>query len=142
MQANLRSVQARRAAIAHEMNALHAEDAELETVEAVLARLANGKVATSAAPKSAIAKGASSAVRGKPGRKRNGDLSQRELVLDALESAPDPWQKVQDIIAAAKARHGVAMPARSISPLLSNLKKTKQIVRKGRLVALPKRAKR
>lgn len=152
MQANLSAVKARRALIARQVSALQDEDAELATVEEILARLAKGgarvagatpgkrrgrppgRPARSAAAKGKTAKGAG---RGK----RNGAGSQRELVLAALKKPGATWMDVRQIIQYVKDAHGVAMPPRSISPLLSNLKKSGAIVRNGRRVALPERAK-
>ncbi len=146
MQPNLRTIRMRRLSIARMLETLQAEDAELAHVEEVLARLASGSSGSQETGRSAKTAGVGkrgrvngNAKRG-PGRKSNGAMSQRELILAALQASSEPWMKVQQIISAVKARHGVAMPARSISPLLSNMKKTKQIVRKGRLVALPARA--
>jgi hypothetical protein len=150
MQTNLSSIKARRAFIARQLNQLQSEDDELATVEEILARLAKAPRSTpgkrrgrppaqKAVGKSKVkAKAKKGAGRGK----RNGaGLSQRELVLAALKKPGAGWMDVRQIIAWVKENHGVAMPPRSISPLLSNLKKSGAIVRTGRRVALPERAK-
>jgi len=96
----------------------------------------NGKASKSARGRSASATRAKGGARGK----RGAGGSQRELVLAALKKPGASWMDVRTIISNVKDSHGVSMPPRSISPLLSNLKRAGSIVRKGRLVALPDRA--
>jgi hypothetical protein len=155
MQANLSSVRARRALIARQLNDLQTEDAELASVEDVLLRLSRvgareaGVVASkgrSAKPgrgparaittRKAKANGAAKADKKGRGR-RSGAGSQRELVLGALKKPGAGWMDIRQIIASVKDAHGVTIPPRSLSPLLSNLKKTGAIARQGRRVAIP-----
>ena len=152
MQANLSSVKARRAYIARQLDELQSEDAELATVEQILSRLAQGQRNGAATkPRGRPPGGAVRATIARRGKakaqpkkngargKRNRAGSQRELVLAALKKPGAGWMDVKQIIAHVKETHGVAMPPRSISPLLSNLKKSGAIVRNGRRVALPGR---
>jgi len=97
----------------------------------------NGKASKFLRGRSASTVRAKGAGRGK----RGAGGSQRELVLAALKKPGASWMDVRTIISHVKDSHGVSMPPRSISPLLSNLKRAGSIVRKGRLVALPDRAK-
>jgi hypothetical protein len=150
MQANLSAVRARRALIARQLTELQAEDSELASVEDVLVRLSGTpKAAAASAPKRRGRK--PGPVRGARGRKANGAAkpvkkgrgrsaaagSQRELVLAALKKPGAGWMDVKQIISSVKDSHGVSIPPRSLSPLLSNLKKAGVIVRQGRRVATP-----
>src|SRR5262245_3308074 len=147
MQANLSSVRARRAAIARQLNDLQAEDAELSAVEGVLVRLSGGRASAVAAwPKQTARKAGrrtsarrgAAAAKGGKGRGRRAEAgSQRELVLGALKKPGAGWMNIQQIIASVKTAHGISIPPRSLSPLLSNLKKSGAIVRQGRRVAAP-----
>lgn len=158
MRPNIDTIRARRAFIARQLDDLQNEDAELANVEAILTRLAKGgslkeraaagvkrrgrppgRAAVKAATKGR-AKANGSAKKGGRGRKADAG-SQRELVLQALKKGSPPWMNVRQIIATVKDSHGVTIPPRSLSPLLSNLKNSGAIVRNGRLVAAPERAK-
>ena len=152
MQTNLSSIKSRRAFIARQLDQLQSEDEELATVEEILARLAKaprstpgkrrGRPPAQKAAGKVKVKAKAKAKNGAGRGKRNGSgLSQRELVLAALKKPGAGWMDVRQIIAWVKENHGVTMPPRSISPLLSNLKKTGAIVRNGRRVSLPVRAK-
>jgi hypothetical protein len=135
------------------LNALQAEDAELANAESILARLQKGggwkAQAKAAVTRGRKTNGAAAATRGRKasaakkrgrGRQASDAGSQRELVLAALKKASPAWQNVRQIIANVKEAHGVSIPPRSLSPLLSNLKNSGAIVRNGRLVAVPERA--
>jgi hypothetical protein len=163
MRPNIDTIRARRAFIARQLDDLQNEDAELANVEAILTRLAKGgslkeraaagvkrrgrppgRAAVKAATKGrAKANGAAkNGAAKKGGRGRKADAgSQRELVLQALKKGSPAWMNVRQIIATVKDTHGVSIPPRSLSPLLSNLKNSGAIVRNGRLVAAPERAK-
>src|SRR5260221_428540 len=127
MQANLRSVSARRSAIAAELANLQAEHAELMAAEAVLIRLSGSKSKPNGA--NGLHGPAKVAAKTMRGTRRNG-ASQRELVLMTLKKSKTPWLKVADIVAAVKSEHRITLPVRSVAPLMSTLKKSKVIVRK------------
>lgn len=127
------TLRARRIEIARAIEALRAEDEELAIAEQVLGRLADG----APSPRHAQAPLAIAAPRA---RTADGPpQSQRELVLDALAASPAAWLRTRDIIMVAKKRWGVTIPEKSLRPLLSVLKNARQIVRQGRVVALPER---
>ncbi|MEJ0022955.1 MAG: hypothetical protein WDN76_05580 [Alphaproteobacteria bacterium] len=65
--------------------------------------------------------------------------SQRAQVLEALRECSHSWMDVGEIIEAVRQRHDRVLPRRSISPLLTNLKLTGEIVRDGRRVAAVER---
>lgn len=158
MRPNIDTIRARRAFIARQLDDLQNEDAELANVEEILTRLAKGgslkeraaagvkrrgrppgRAAVKAATKGRAKTNGSAK---KAGRGRRADAgSQRELVLQALKKGSPAWMNVRQIIATVKDAHGVTIPPRSLSPLLSNLKNSGAIVRNGRLVAAPERAK-
>lgn len=127
-------IRARRSAIKTEIAALHSEDGELAAAERGLARLIGGRARPAARP---------ARVLGRRGRKpATGDKSQRELILAVLGNAD--WLDLNDIVLAIAREHGVSVAKRTISPLLSALKREGLIVRQGRKVALaaPKTARR
>jgi hypothetical protein len=149
MQANLNSVKARRVMIARQVDELRAEDEELASVETILARLAGGgarapqkrgrkpgRPAAKARKANGKANGAAKASKKTRGR-RSESGSQRELVLATLKKSGAGWMDVKQIIASVKSAHGVSIPPRSLSPLLSNMKKAGVIQRQGRRVAAP-----
>jgi hypothetical protein len=107
-------------------------------IKAKGARRLNGAIKANGAVKANGAAKAKPVAKGPRGKR--GGASQRELVLAALKRPGAGWMDVRAIIAHVKDTHGVAMPPRSISPLLSNLKRAGAVVRKGRLVAAPERA--
>lgn len=125
------TLRTRRVEIARMIEALRAEDEELAIAEEVLGRLADGEPRPRHAPH-AIATPRARAADDPP-------KSQRELVLDALAASPTAWLRTRDIITVANKRWGVAIPEKSLRPLLSVLKNARQIVRQGRVVALPER---
>ena len=148
MQANLNSVKARRVMIARQLDELRAEDEELASVETILARLSGGgartpqkrgrKLGRPATTRKANGKANGAAKSGKKTRGRRSDSgSQRELVLATLKKSGAGWMDVKQIIASVKSTHGVNIPPRSLSPLLSNMKKAGVIQRQGRKVAAP-----
>lgn len=119
------AIRERRAEIARRMDALVAEDRELATTEQVLARLSG------AAP---------TPVSVNDRRERGQPRSQREYVLDALAHSKDAWLRTSDIIQEVRARWGEIIPELSVRPLLTSLKKSRQIVRNGRFIAIAERA--
>jgi hypothetical protein len=124
----LNLVHARRLEISRRIAELQAEDKELATTETVLSRLHEG--AQTKAKPAATKKAAANA---RP-------TSQRECVLSVLESCEPAWISGNDIVAAARQRWGFEVPQRSLRPLLTLMKRERQIVRNGRLIALPGRA--
>jgi hypothetical protein len=121
-------IRARRRAIETQIAALHSEDGELAAAERGLARL-TGARARSSAPSHAAPAPA------RRGRKpASGDKSQRDLILAVLSQ--DDWLDLQDIVLAIARDHGVSVAKRTISPLLSALKREGLIVRQRRKVAL------
>jgi hypothetical protein len=100
---------------------------------------ANGAAKSNGAAKANGAGKASGAGKtAKKARGRRGEAgSQRELVLAALKKPGAGWMDVRQIIASVKDTHGVNIPPRSLSPLLSNLKKAGALVRQGRRVSIP-----
>lgn len=126
------ALRARRLEIADAIEALRNEDEELAITEQVLGRL-TARPASADSLRGHVSLESASPSGATP-------QSQREMVLDALAAAPNPWMRTDEIIALAKGRWGVVMPARSLRPLLTVMKKARQIVRRGRTVALRQRA--
>jgi hypothetical protein len=131
--ASIAVIRARRAEIAQQLARLRAEDDELAVVEQVLRRFdANSAEADGVAPLRAAARAAS----------RHSLLtprSQREYVLDALANADHVWLRSDQIVALARKRWGVSILESSLRPLLSVMKRDGQVVRQGRVLALPER---
>lgn len=134
----VRALRARRAEIASAIEALRHEDEELAITEEVLGRFAGetSSKANFAPPRARQARTNESSAPSPSDRPQ----SQREFVLDALCAAPNAWLRTDEIIAVAKSRWGVAISAHSLRPLLTVMKKARQIVRRGRTVALRERA--
>lgn len=131
VQDTLAIIQARRQTIKAEIEALKAEDTELAGALRTLERLASAK---SQAPR-ALAAPAPTRPPAKRGRKPvSGDKSRSELILAVL--AERGWLDVEGITSAIAKDYGVAVANRTISPLLSGLKRDGLIVRQGRKVAL------
>jgi len=131
----LTTIRRRRAEIAHAMEALGSEDRELATTEHVLERLERGGEAPG---RGEVAKFEPPA----PRRTRGQDLrprSQREFVIDALAHAEQPWMRTSEIVQHVKRHWGEDIPELSLRPLLTVLKKSRIIVRHGRVVALRER---
>lgn len=118
------AVRTRREEIGRSMERLKAEDQELATAEAVLARL-EAKTESSSVRVAAPVDSAS--------------LSQRALVIKLLSSSDCEWLRSGDILKQIKERYGVDIPERSVRPLLSVMKRERVIARSGRLVALAER---
>jgi hypothetical protein len=109
------------------MARLSAEDGELAIAEGVLQRLGG--------------EGSAQSTRLPPAETRMAmPRSQREYVLDALRWAEPTWLASAEIVHVVKARWGVKIPERSLRPLLTVMKRNGDIVRDGRLLALPERA--
>lgn len=126
--ANIAVIRARRAEIARQLAKLKAEDEELALVEQVLSRFAH-RDTQDGAPHS------STGVR----QRLLSPRSQREYVLDALSASDAVWLRSDQIVALARKRWGVVISERSLRPLLSVMKRDGQIVRQGRVLALPER---
>lgn len=126
MTVTLADILARRDVIAREIERLRLEDEELAIAEQVMERLGGVEPKPRrplAAPQAA-----------------NAPRSQREFVLDAPETSPEPWLLAKEIIAIARTRWSVAIPEKSLRPLLTVMKNQRLIERRGRLVALRRRA--
>lgn len=126
MAITLADIQARRDTIAREIECLRLEDEELAIAEQVMERLGGTEPRARqpfATPQAA-----------------NAPRSQREFVLDALEISPEPWLKAKEIIAIARKRWSVVIPEKSLRPLLTVMKNQRLIERRGRLIALRRRA--
>lgn len=139
------SLQQRRAEIAREIEALKAEDKDLAHAERILQRLLqnSGPPAKRQAAKSNIEEASAESARAASARGRrpkSGDKSQKDLVIEALSRSSEPWLNVRDIIQEVHDLSGVAIPRKTLSPLLSYLKRDGVIARKGRSVALHVRA--
>lgn len=135
----LRAIEARRADIAAQAEALHAEDAELAVAERALRRLLQNDLKSSFRP-SESAPARSEAAAPRRGRTpKFGAKSQRELVLEALSEAKETWLDTATILSSVKATAGIALPKKTISPLLSVMRREGVILRKGRTVALANR---
>jgi hypothetical protein len=131
--ANLEAVRFRRAQVSDEIRRLKAEDAQLQIAEQVLRRL-TPEAFVGATP---IAQRAAP----RPGsRKPTTPRSQRDLVLRVLQDCDDPWLSTREVIDQIKQKWSVAIPEKSLRPLLSLLKRDGDIVRHGRVVALADRA--
>lgn len=126
MAVTLADIQARRDEIARDIERLRLEDEELAIAEQVLERLGGAE------PRPRRAVPAPQAA--------NAPRSQRELVLDALEASAEPWLKAKEIIALVRKRWSVAIPEKSLRPLLTMMKNQRLIERRGRLLALRHRA--
>lgn len=126
MAITLADIQARRDTIAREMERLRFEDEELAIAEQVMERLAGAEPK----PRRPLA----------TPQAANAPRSQREFVLDVLETSPEPWLKAKEIIALARTRWSVVIPEKSLRPLLTVMKNQRLIERRGRLVALRRRA--
>ena len=120
-------LRARRAEIAREIELLRGEDADLATAENVLGRYANLS-RPGQAPVPA------------PRRKSERPGSQREFVMDVLLDCDPPWLQTGEILEAVARRWNHKIPAQSLRPLLSGMKREGVIARRGRLVALSSRA--
>jgi hypothetical protein len=131
--ATLTAIRERRAQIAQQVARLQTEDEELAVVEQVLKRFAERGEADGGAPTPLQSR--SSALR----QRMLSPRSQREYVLDALANADAVWLRSDQIVAFARKRWGVAISERSLRPLLSVMKRDGQIVRQGRVLALPER---
>ena len=129
----LNAIRARRAEIARAIEALAIEDQELATTETVLARLTGGKSAPPQRP--AKSRDATSEAKA-PARPQ----SQRALVLETLARSDDAWLRSKDIISEIYKRWGERVPELSLRPLLTTLKNSRQVVRRGRFVALRERS--
>jgi hypothetical protein len=130
--ASIAAIRARRAEIAQQIARLAAEDEELAIVEQVLRRFD----ASSPGHEMVVLGGAAKAA----GRHRLlTPRSQREYVLDALANSDAVWLRSEQIVALARKRWGVAISERSLRPLLSVMKRDGQVVRQGRVLALPER---
>ncbi|MEZ5960632.1 MAG: hypothetical protein R3C30_09440 [Hyphomonadaceae bacterium] len=126
MTITLADIQARRDEIAREIERLRLEDEELAIAEQVLERLSGAE------PRPRRPQPTPQAA--------NAPRSQREFVLDALETSPEPWLKAKEIIAMARKRWAVVIPEKSLRPLLTMMKNQRLIERRGRLVAIRHRA--
>ena len=119
---NVEAVQARRRAIADEIERLTQEDGELAVAEKVLQRLSNEQFMPPA-----------KALERRPAATR--PRTQRELVLWALEASPKLWLWSSDIVDDVRSKWGITLPERSARPLLTLMKREGEIVRNGREVA-------
>ncbi len=116
-------LRARRAEIAREIELLRGEDADLATAETVLARFSGERAHPPAAPL----------------RKGERPTSQREFVIAVLSESDPAWLQTGEIIAEVKKRWTHKIPAPSLRPLLSGMKREGVIARRGRLIALATR---
>lgn len=119
-------IRTRRAEIAQQLARLKAEDEELAMAEQVLRRFSDRGAAE--APQAASVR-----------QRLLSPRSQREYVLDALAHSEHVWLRSDQIVALARKRWGVSISERSLRPLLSVMKRDGQIVRQGRVLALPER---
>jgi hypothetical protein len=155
MNIDLKSIQSRRQEIIQLVDRLKNQEAELANAEAVLQRLAKTNIwqATKASSTKAFARGAApkksaraetpkprTTKRAAAGR-RDGS-SQKDLVLAALKGAQSAWLTTGELVTAIKRAHKVELPKKSLSPLLTVLKRSGAIVRDGRRVAAASRAKK
>ena len=129
---DLALVHSRRLEIARLRGQLDAEDAELEIAERVLGRLQAAKRPTGGGLERKVPSG----------RRPNGQLTQRDMILGTLRALPHPWVKdTATLQARIKEFHGIEIPMTSLQPYLSDLKKDKFIVRdEGGGIALSERA--
>lgn len=123
---DLQSVRARRAEIAQLLRTLKTEDADLAVAERVLLQLTPDG---SPPPKQRLTR------RGR----QEGGKSQRALVLEALAQSKSEWLDVAGIISYVAKNHAIAIPRKTLSPLLTYLKNDGLVVRDGRRVALKSR---
>jgi hypothetical protein len=129
----LATIAHRRSEIASQIEALKLEDADLAVAQRAVTRLLQRIAHAPSAPtlSSGITRPA------KRGRApKFGDRTQRDLVVAALADAEPPWLGADGIIAAVKAADGVALPKRTLSPLLSVMKREGLLTRQGHQVAL------
>lgn len=125
----LSALRARRKEIARSIELLRSEDEQLAQTEDVLTRLNSAAVRGVSEDRAAFY----SAPASRP-------TSQREAVLAVLSSSARAWLKSGEIAAQAQALWGMAIPELSLRPLLSNMRDSGEIVRRGRLIALKTRA--
>jgi hypothetical protein len=125
----LEVVQARRDEIARELDSLRHEDQQLEIAEQALRKLAVRPAPLNAARILSTAPAAHREPR-----------SQREVVLQVLREAKEPWMRSGEIVDQAHTRWSIRVPEKSLRPLLSVMKREGAIVRRGRLIAATDRA--
>jgi len=136
----LQAIEDRRAEIAAQLAALKNEDNELAIAESALKRLLVRGPVGPPAQRTLRTIAQKTATRGKRGRApKFGDKSQRELVVDALQRAKTPWLDTATIIQTVHATDGIELPKKTLSPLLSVMKREGVILRQGRSVALKQR---
>ncbi len=131
----LTTIRRRRAEIAHALEALASEDRDLATTEHVLERLERGGETPARGEVAKLAPPAPRRARGQNLRPR----SQREFVIDVLSRAEQPWMRTSEIVQTVQRQWGEEIPELSLRPLLTALKKSRIIVRQGRVVALRER---
>jgi hypothetical protein len=135
----MNAILSRRKAIREEIARLESEDAELQIAERVIERLGRSideGVASETAASSAGDHPSSEA------RSRRPRPPLKEMIIEYLTRTPELWRTANDIQFNVSDMKGADVPMSSISPTLSDLKKSGHIVRNGMQVALAVRVQR